>query len=247
MIYVRSAGAKIFDERTLWYRHHFVLLKKLLLFSIALAVVLACWLLYSHFEGFQNLTVFQFFLLLLFPVIAAWYTFSFAVFRVKKIRQTGWLKSFIVGFIWAGWVIIYPVLFIQMNDGTTAPDWTSLALLFVQNFLFFSINAVIFDMRDYSTDMTYRLKTFPVLLGVRGSFLYVVCPLLCLDIIAWIFFLFYNQFTVAQACVQFAPFVCLAVVLATYRRQRSVLYYLAAVDGLVFVKAISGIISIIFF
>src|SRR3712207_8674667 len=40
-------------------------------------------------------------------------------------------------------------------------------LLWLQNFLFFSVVAIIFDIKDYRTDFYHRLKTYPVILGIR--------------------------------------------------------------------------------
>jgi 4-hydroxybenzoate polyprenyltransferase len=182
-----------------------------------------------------------------FPLIAGWYTFAPGFLGIKTIRQTGWIKPFIVGLTWAGWVTIYPVIIWNVQTGLN-PSFSllSLFLLWLQNFLFFSINAIIFDIKDYRTDSYYHLKTYPVILGIKDTFRFIVIPATFLNLI--VFFLFQSQknFSFLQIAIQLIPYALLIFVIAKYHKGRNVLYYLAVVDGLVFLKATCGILSILF-
>ena len=244
-IYVRSAGAKSYDDRTIWYRNNFVVIKKICSFSVIISIALAVFLLTKNIGSFFSLSFFQIALSVTFPVIAGWYTFSPDFFGLKKIRLTGWIKPFIVGLTWAGMVTVYPLFFYETPMRKESESEVSFLLLFALNFLFFSVNAIIFDIKDYRTDSFHQLKTYPVILGIRKTFKFIILPFVILDFT--VFFLFQRQqrFSVLQTCVQLLPHLLLIYIILSHRQQRSVLYYLAAVDGLVFVKAFCGITSII--
>jgi len=181
-------------------------------------------------------------------LIAAWYTFSPSILQVKKIRQTGWVKPFIIGLTWSGWVTVYPIVVWQLQQGDAGqsaifPPF----LLWLQNFLFFSIIAIVFDVKDFRTDTKHQLKTYPVLLGVHNTFRYIIGPATIINIVVFFLFQIERHFSIIQTIIQFIPYLLLIIVLAFYRQQKSLLYYLVAVDGLVFVKAVCGISSLLFF
>lgn len=246
MIYVRSVRTKNYNDRTVWYRNNLSAIKKALKAGIALTVAILLFLICKNLDTLRLLSPAHFLLITAFPLIAAWYTFVPKVFRLIKIRQIGWIKPFIVGLTWAGWVTIYPVIIWQVQRKQIGNyQVLSLLLLCLQNFLFFSINAVIFDIKDYRTDTQHQLKTYPVVLGIRNTFRFIVLPLTALNLV--IFFLFQQQqkFTVLQTIIQLIPYTLLVFIIVKYRHGRKVLYYLAAVDGLVFLKAFCGITSIL--
>jgi 4-hydroxybenzoate polyprenyltransferase len=247
MIYARARGAQNYNERTLWYRSHFAVINKTLQISTFLVVFFVVILVIKNRAALAHLSLVQAMLIVIFPLVAAWYTYSPRLLHLKKIRQTGWLKPFIVGLIWSGWVTVYPVIIWQLQmrheDADTFPSF----LLWLQNFLFFSIIAIIFDLKDYRTDFKHRLKTYPVIFGVRNTFSYIIVPATVVNLV--VFFLFQRQqsFSTVQTIIQFIPYALLICVLSFYKQHRSLLYYLVIVDGLVFVKALCGISSVLFF
>ena len=201
IIYVRSVGAKSYNDRTVWYRKNFIVIKKICSISFIITAVLAVFLLTENIRIVSSLSFLQITLCAAFPVIAGWYTFSPAFFSIKKIRHTGWLKPFIVGLTWAGMVTVYPLFIYQAqvrNAGEVEP--VSFLLLFLLNFLFFSVNAIIFDIRDYRTDSFHRLKTYPVILGVRNTFRFIIFPVVILD------FIVFFSFSATPAFFGFANF-----------------------------------------
>ncbi len=248
MIYVRSVGARNYDERTLWYRRHLKIIKLLLKLALALVAAFILYLLIKNLNSFYGFKVFQWLMILVFPLVAALYTFKFPLFNSKKIRQIGWLKPFVVGFTWSGWVTVYPVLVWQVQAGVSPGNPVIPSGLFwLQNFLFISILAIIFDIKDYRTDVRLRLNTYPAKLGIRNTFRYVIYPVFIFNMI--VFFLFQRQknFSPVQTFLQLLPYLFLLWVILTHRKPREVLYYLVAIDGLMFLKAICGMISISFF
>jgi hypothetical protein len=247
MIYVRSVGAKNYNDRTLWYRRNLVVITKLLKITLALVGVFLLYLLWSNWAAFHRFTIFQWCLILVFPFVSALYTFKMPWLYLKKIRQIGWLKPFVVGFIWSGWVTVYPLLVweVQRGDSNTKPSIPN-GLFWAQNFLFISILAIIFDVKDYRNDVQLRLNTYPARLGIRNTFRYVIYPATFINLILFLLLQFQQHFTLEQTLVQAIPYFFLIWVNLTHRKPRGVLYYLVAIDGLMFLKAICGIISISF-
>lgn len=248
MIYVRSVGAKNYNERTLWYRKNLKAIKATLKYSVVVAFIFLAFLICKNLHTFLLLSPLQFILIIAFPLIAAWYTFAPGFFSIKNIRQIGWIKPFIVGLTWAGWVTIYPVIIWSVQSGLV-PSFTflSLFLLWLQDFLFFSVNAIIFDIKDYRTDSYHQLKTYPVILGIRNTFRFIVIPVTLLNLAVFFLFQWQKNFTLAQTLIQLIPYLLLILVIVKYRHGRSLLYYLVSVDGLVFAKALCGITSILLF
>lgn len=248
MIYVRSVGTKNYDERTLWYRRNLKIIKLLLKITLALVATFTVYLIIKNLLAFYWFTAFQWLMIFAFPLVAALYTFKFPFFYFRKIRQIGWLKPFIVGFTWSGWVTVYPLLVWQVQRADSAKVTVIPSGLFwLQNFLFISILAIIFDIKDYRTDLRLHLNTYPAKLGIRNTFRYVIYPVAILNIA--VFFLFQRQrnFSYVQTVIQITPYLLLIWVILTHRKPRRVLYYLVAIDGLLLLKAICGIISISFF
>jgi 4-hydroxybenzoate polyprenyltransferase len=247
MIYVRSANAKNFDERTIWYRKNLIPLKQVLYVTLVLVGAFLLYLLWNNRLNLVSYTLLQWVFIVTLPIIAALYTFKIPGLYFTKIRQIGWLKPFVVGLTWSGWVTVYPVLVWQVQRGFANEKPVMPSVLFwLQNFLFISILAIIFDIKDYRSDVRLNLKTYPATLGIRNTFRYVIYPVTIINIFIFLFFQFQHHFAPIQTAIQIIPYVLLLVVLFSYRNTRSVLYYLVAIDGLMFLKAICGIISISF-
>lgn len=248
MIYVRSVAAKNYNERTIWYRNNLTAIRNTLKVALVLVITFLLFLVAKNLHTLLLLSPTQLLLIIAFPLIASWYTFSPSVFHLKKIRQTGWIKPFIVGLTWSGWVTVYPIVISKVQTyqpaiGVIFPY----LLLWLQNFLFFTVVAIIFDVKDYRDDFYHKLKTYPVILGIRRTFRFIIIPVIILNITVFFLFQWQEKFSLQQTLIQVIPYLLLIYIIAAYRRQKSVLYYLVAVDGLLFVKALCGITSILFF
>lgn len=245
-IYVRSVSVKNYNERAVWYKNNLTTIRKTLKVAIFLVIIFLLLFIFKNSYALLSLSPTQLLLVITLPLIAFWYTFSPAVFRLKKIRQTGWIKPFAVGFTWAGWVTVYPIVISKVQANQPAVTMVSACLLlWFQNFLFFSINAIIFDIRDYRTDSYHRLKTYPVIFGIKNTFRFIIIPLIIVNLVVFSLFQLQQNFSFLQTLIQLIPYIFLVFIIAKYRQGRSVLYYLAAVDGLVFLKAVCGITSIL--
>jgi 4-hydroxybenzoate polyprenyltransferase len=237
----------MYNERTLWYRNNLTRIKAV--YKITIIVALAFFVIFTFRNRYTllSLTPYQIFLIIAFPAAAAWYRFAPPFFRLKKIRQTGWIKPFIIGLTWMGCVTIYPLLTRHLQTGELKPaSVIPTVLLCILNFLFFFINAVIFDIKDVQIDRYHHLRTFPVILGIKNTFRFIILPAAVLYAGTFLMFQQQQHFTALQTTIQLIPYLLLVYTIFTYKQSRNVLYYLVAVDGLVFVKAVCGITSILF-
>jgi len=163
-----------------------------------------------------------------------------------NLRNTGWLKAFVIGFEWAACVSLLPMVVLQLERGHYPYDPVIVTWLFMKNWMFCTVNAIMFDMKDYEDDSNRQLKTFVVRFGLRNTILFVLTPLCLIGIFFTIIFARYRHFMALPVLFNLLPFVLLLVVTYTMQRQKSIFFYLIVIDGLVFLKAICGIIGMAF-
>ena len=246
IIYVRNVQAKYHNERTLWYRRNLKYILKTLKFIVATAIFFVIVLLIRNRHSLLSLTAEQWLLLILFPLLAVWYTISPGIFPLKNIREIGIIKPFIIGLTWSGFVTFYPVFIWQIQKGLPGtPTLFPSIFLWLQNFLFISILAIIFDIKDYRNDLLHYLKTFPVILGIKKTLFCIALPLLVLNIFAFAAFQLQHHSSMMQTILQAIPYVFLTLIIFKHNKPKKLLYYLAGIDGLLLLKAICGITSII--
>ncbi|MDB5191621.1 MAG: hypothetical protein JWQ96_1184 [Segetibacter sp.] len=245
-IYYRSTSAKFANARTQWYRINKKIIRYLLLAVLVLVVAVLLILLFLYYNTLEKLSVSQWVLIFLFPVVASLYTFSIPLPYLKKTREISWLKPFIIGFTWAGVVTVYPLMVVQIQNMDQEATYPSL-LYFLNNFLFISVLAVIFDIKDYSADLVFRLKTFPTLLGVQKTVRRVIIPLAIINMIIFAFYHLQAHTSVAGIILQSLSFVLLFIILQRLPKMNKLLHYLLLVDGLMLLKGLLGIISVTIF
>jgi 4-hydroxybenzoate polyprenyltransferase len=158
-----------------------------------------------------------------------------------NLRRTGWFKAFVIGFVWAGCVNLFPVTMLRIEQGITIQEPGLLVWLFVKNWMFCTVNAIMFDIKDYESDANIELKTFAVRFGLQRTIFYVLVPLLLIGMASFITFAVYRHFSIFTMLFNFIPFACLLAVAFSLQRPRKILYYLIVIDGLLLVKAFCGI------
>lgn len=248
LIYLRSTAARNYDERTLWYRSNYVVIKNTCKVALTLVAFFFAYFITRNLTGLVRSGPVNIALLLVFPALAGWYTFVPSSFNIKQIRQYGWLKPFIVSITWAGFTTIYPVITWQLQHPATHNYGSGLLwLLFLQNLLFILVIAILFDLKDYRNDARYGLNTFAVSFGIRKTFRMIVWPVLAVNFFLFLLVQWQLQTSLLQQVIRFIPFAGLGTMVINYRQQKRVLYYLVAVDGWLFIKALTGIASILIF
>ena len=244
MIYVRSSTAYANSPINYWYRVNIQKIKRILFTIVILVAGLFVFFIVQNYVALKTLTIGQWLLLASIPLSGLLYTFQLPISFLKKFRQIGWLKPFIIGYTWSGWVTLFPTIAFQLQQQKQGPPiYPNLQLWFL-NFLFITVLAIIFDVKDYNIDVRKRLKTIPAQLGIANTYSYVIIPFSLLTIIVLLWFQTKQPFTFAQIFIQLIPFVLLITEVLKRHKQQNIFYYLVYIDGLMLLKAICGIISI---
>ncbi|KQS31372.1 UbiA family prenyltransferase [Dyadobacter sp. Leaf189] len=230
------------NPRTEWYRthYHFIRGSQIVLFTICTG--LAVWFLVKDFSKLWHLPLLNWLVLMAVPLAALLYYGLLPKSVISfNLRNTGWLKAFVIGFVWAGFVNIFPITMLKIEQGVSVQEPIFMFWLFVKNWMFCTVNAIMFDMKDYADDANIQLKTFAVRFGLRKTILYVLVPLLLVGLVSYLTFALFRHLGTPTILFNLLPFVSLLAVAFTLQKPKSVLFYLIVIDGLLLVKAICGI------
>lgn len=235
------------NKRSYWYAAHPATVKhsRLLLALIGLAGAI---LYFTHFPAPGLLFVPSHILLLsVFPLTALLYYGTSGFLSRVNLRNIGWLKPFIIGFVWAGAVTVYPVLFAAIEKGQVySPNFVSL-LLFIKNLMFIAVLCIMFDFKDYAMDYNKRLKTFVVNIGLRKTIFYVIIPLSLLGLGSFLIYAAIRGFSAPKIILNVIPFAGILAVAYSLQSRRTIFYYLVIIDGLMLLKACCGSLAMTFF
>ncbi|TDE16635.1 UbiA family prenyltransferase [Dyadobacter psychrotolerans] len=238
--YSGAAGSAVSaNPRTEWYRNHrdFIKQSQKILFLICLISVSVIF--FRYYTEIFSMPLAYWLMLSTIPLAAVLYygllPSSF------NLRNTGWFKAFVIGFVWAGCVNILPVTMLRIEHGIYIADPGFMLWLFIKNWMFCTVNAIMFDIKDYEDDANKQLKTFVVRIGLRKTIFYVIIPLLLIGVLSLLIFTHYKNFKPLTIAFNLIPFLSLLFVAYSLQRPKRILYYLIVIDGLLLVKAICGI------
>ena len=232
------------NNRSVWYSYNrsFVGIS-LILSCLAFAGSVLVFL-YQNYTRIFNLPIQYYFLLVIFPLLAFSYSFKIPFTEKFALRKFGILKPFILGFAWAGFVTAFPIIALKAEGRYDVNNRLPEIWLFMQNFIFISVLCIIFDIKDEQSDKKQKLRTIPVLLGVRQTVYFIIIPLTIINLIikASVMHAYQNPFL--PIVLRSIPNIILVAVSLQVRSTKSTLYYLAIIDGMMLVKALTGILSI---
>ncbi|NIJ53424.1 UbiA family prenyltransferase [Dyadobacter arcticus] len=230
------------NPRTEWYRIHapFVRRSQVVLFMVCTA--LGLWLLVYDFTKILELPVYFWLLVAAIPGAAIFYygLLPESVIAIN-LRRTGWLKAFVIGFVWAGCVNLFPIIMLKIERNIVIQEPELMLWLFLKNWMFCTVNAIMFDIKDYEDDANIELKTFAVRFGLRNTIFYILIPFLLIGLLSFLIFAVHSGFPLVTFLFNLIPFICLLLVAFSLQKPRKILYYLIVIDGLLLVKAICGI------
>jgi hypothetical protein len=246
--YITEVTTDTNNKRSLWY----VQFRRFVFFSqITLTVIAAiCSFIFIQKNWFSitHLSLLNWALIVVFPAVAAlYYGVNSKMLKRYNLRNTGWLKPFVIGFAWAGAVTVYPVLFYCIDQGLVFTVTLLGSVLFIKNFMFITVLSIMFDIKDYAVDYNHQLKTFVVKVGLRKTIFYIIIPLCIIGFGTFILFTTARHFSFMRIMVNAIPFLALISVAYSMYRRKSILYYLIIIDGLMLVKAICGTIGMLWF
>ena len=236
----------IANQRTRWFREN----KKLVHWSqvgmILLCIGIFSFLIFKHFNEIIRL-----------PLI--YYSIGFGVLFVgifyyglisKKLfgfnlRNSGWTKAFIIGFVWACCANIFPLIMLRIETGQDYFPTDLWVWLFIKNWVFCTVNAIMFDIKDYPSDSNLYLRTFVVSFGLRRTIYFIIVPLLLAGLISFCIFALIKEFSIIQFSFNLIPFLLTLAIAFSMLRRHSIFYYLIVIDGVILVKALCGILGVL--
>jgi len=236
-------GADSADPRVVWHLRHLDLVRRLQRWALLGLIALSGWMAVRHRAALQAMTPLEWVVLLAFPCAGGLYYGVPVASRVMTLRRRGWLKPFAIGFVWAGVVVAYPIMFARLQYGHPTPLSFFPCLLFVKTLMFVAVLAILFDIKDRDTDQRVGLSTIVTLVGLERTLFQVSFPLTVLGIVTFLSFATMQQFTTARVLLVLVPFVLLLAVIVSLTRHRTILYYLTVVDGLMLAKALFDILA----
>ena len=217
------------DVRMQWYKKHLSLVQALLFVLAAFALLAFLMFLLQRPEQSQLVGVACKFLLA--GLLTRLYYPNPIV--KKGLRSKGMLKPICLSFTWT-------LLCILPLPGNHAPLSFFSSLLHPQVFSLFFLFcgiAILSDVKDAENDAQHQVRTLPVILGPSNSILFFVVPLFLLSAL-FDFGIFPQAHTLQGMALSLVGFMlCLFVSLQAIK-QRDLLFFLCAVDGLMLVKAV---------
>jgi len=242
-IYIRSLPLTLVNnDRVRWYKSHQQFTHYAHLANTLVLFIAAIYFLYTYTHAFLQLSVWKYVLILLFPLVSFAYTFNVLPLPAKKLRGIGWLKPFVIGFVWSGFVSVYPIIFHELETNTTQIAAALPSVwLWLKNLMFISTLCIMFDIKDYDNDLRNKLNTYPVLFGINNTIRFLIVPLVVLGIFSFFMFTFSHHFPYIKILFNAIPYLLLIITAYQLKQQRSIIYYLSVIDGLMLVKAICGI------
>ncbi len=230
------------NARTVWYKKNDAFVKKSQLFFLVLSIILTIIFITKNKEGILSMPLHHWLLLVIMAIAGLLYygLLPKSFFNIK-LRNTGWLKAFIIGFVWACCANLLPFIVLRIEKGFYHVDITLLMWLFVKNWMFCTVNAIMFDIKDYADDSNLQLKTFVVRFGLRNTIYFILVPLMIIGLLSFIIFAYIRNLNTSVFFFNLLPFLGLLALALSMQKPHKILYYLIVIDGLVFFKALCGI------
>jgi hypothetical protein len=236
------------NPRTLWYATHQLLVKRSQCCFSIISLILFVYFLAIEWNAIVYISIPEWILIFVFPIVAIlYYGVDIKISNRIILRNIGWLKPFIIGFVWAGIVTVYPVLFNNIIHLTSYEITQYGFLLFIKNTMFITMLCVLFDIKDYATDSNQQLKTYVVKAGLRKTIFSFVIPLTSIGLGSFMLYGYLHHFHPVKIMLNMIPFILLIGFAYSLHKPKSIMYYLILIDGLMMVKAVCGSFAMIYF
>lgn len=223
------------DERSIYLKDNIQKTNEIKQFLNILAILSGILLLKNNYLNLLNIQISTILLLIFFLLIAIFY---YGI-KDKNLRQIGWLKPFIIGFVWSAFVSILPAIYYTISQDFYFIITPKIVLLFIENFIFISILSIIFDFKDYKNDAYYTLNTYIVFLGLKRTIYYILLPLTFI----------YTGFILFESGLHYAiiwrllPIIALLFLInKLITKRQNIWFYYIFIDGLMLLKAVCGIL-----
>lgn len=241
---VPSTIKEAYNTRTQYYIRY---RKPIILFNIMLSVIAfisGVTILWNSFNKLGELHAIHYFILgFTFFLSTSYYNWKYGL----SLRKYTWFKPFVIAWTWAILTVYFPLLLLQMEQGISFHLDARFYFLFTQTLMYFVVNAILFDLKDFEDDNNRKIKTFVVRYGYSFTLYRVIIPLIALGFVSFISFGIWYNLPLHRIIFMLFPIIILVYFALRLDRPKSILYYLIAIDGLIVIKAIFGILSVMLF
>ncbi len=234
------------NQRNNWVREHAGQIKKIQWLLLTFIIGGGSYELYTLFPGIHLMGVNDILYCCLIGLGAFLYYFDTKKFPWLNLRSYGIIKPLVIGSIWVGIGVFTPYLFLKLTN-QTYQGMAHMPILFISNALYISIIALLFDIKDFESDANKQMKTLVVRMGLTKTINWIVLPMSALILIATLRYGYLHGFTGYQILLNTIPLILLISVSYQMYQRKSILYYLAIIDGLIVVKAVCGLIATLLF
>ena len=234
------------NQRNNWVREHAGQIKKIQWLLLTFIIGGGSYQLFTLHPGIELLEPYDIFYCCLIGIGAFLYYFDTKKYPWLNLRSYGIIKPLVIGSIWAGIGVFTPYLFLKLTN-QTYQGMAHMPILFISNALYISIIALLFDIKDFESDANKQMKTLVVRMGLTKTINWIVLPMSALILIATLRYGYLHGFTGYQILLNTIPLILLISVSYQMYQRKSILYYLAIIDGLIVVKAVCGLIATLLF
>ncbi len=239
---------KEYNSRLIWYRDNRNPIRILLMLLIIISLFTCFIIIKEYWQTLFHLSLLSWLMMFVFPLVGMfYYGVNNTYFSKFILRNIGWLKPFLIGFCWASIAVIYPAIFHAIQVGNDYHVSQITIWLFIKNFMFISLLSILFDIKDYATDSNLLLKTFVVKNGLRKTIFFIIIPLALVGLGSFVTYGITHHFRTEKVLLNSLPFIALLLVAWSMKRRKSIFYYLIVIDGLMLLKALCGIVAMIYF
>lgn len=240
--YLQEVHDGVYNERTTWYQNN----AKYLIIRQILFICLSIWI------GLFKLDILNLFyhatlwvkciMLLTIFISAIYYLPKYSIFSFNIFRHIGILKSISIAWVWSIISCVLPIWFELHENFTHILNTYIFWDHFIFIFLFILILAILFDIKDLYRDKKELVHTIVAKYGIDFTIHKIILPLLC------ILFLFVLLGYILHINSGWQLIINLLILGLTYLVARKVIHYdaihtnLLMIDGLIVIKAISGIV-----
>ena len=242
-----STEPSVSNPRNQWYFKHKIFINRSQAILFTLCLLLAATLFLSDLRHILSLPL-SYWLAIIVIVFAGglYYGLLPKSFLKFNLRNTGWLKAFVIGFVWACCANVLPLVMLKIENDTGYHDSILWTWLFIKNWMFCTVIAIIFDIKDYPTDANRYLRTFVVRYGLRYTIFNILIPLLVVGLISLGIFAYFKGFGFPHLFFNTLPFILTIYVAYSMHHRKKIMYYLIVIDGLILFKAMCGILAMMF-
>jgi 4-hydroxybenzoate polyprenyltransferase len=183
------------NQRAYWYKTHKIQISYSQHILIITTIIAGIILSFQNWEAIRDLSASEWALIFIFPITALLYYESISPKNpTHNLRSIGWLKPFVISFVWTGIISIYPIILKSIESGNHFELNSMEIWFFIKNFIFIVILCILFDIKDYAADHNSQLKTFVVRLGLRKTLYYIILPMSITGFISFLLFTLDHHF-----------------------------------------------------